>query len=52
MKFLQIFTLAVMVVAALGVIGEGGKGKWVYVGLFSSAGLLYLAAWTLGMTIC
>lgn len=51
MKFFQVFTLIVMILAAVGVIGESGKGKWVYIGLFSSAGVLHLAAWALSMAV-
>lgn len=51
MMFFRVMTLIVMVLAAIGTISEGGRSKWAYIGLFSSAGLLHLAAWTLSMTI-
>ena len=47
MKFFQVFTMIVMV--TVGVIGESGRGKHVYIALFAAAGVLYLAAWALSM---
>ena len=48
-KFFQVFTMIVMVLATIGVIGESGRGKHVYIALFSTAGVLHLAAWALSM---
>ena len=31
MKFFQVFTMIVMVLATVGVIGESGRGKHVYI---------------------
>ena len=39
MKFFQVFTMIVMVLATVGVIGESGRGKHVYIALFAAAGL-------------
>ena len=47
-KFFQVFTMIVMV-ATVGVIGESGRGKHVYIALFAAAGVLHLAAWALSM---
>ena len=38
-----------MVLATVGVIGESGRGKHVYIALFAAAGVLHLAAWALSM---
>lgn len=38
MKFFQVFTMIVMVLATVGVIGESGRGKHVYIALFAAAG--------------
>ena len=43
-KFFQVFTMIVMVLATVGVIGESGRGKHVYIALFTAAGVLHLAA--------
>jgi len=48
-KFFQVFTMIVMVLATVGVIGESGRGKHVYIALFAAAGVLHLAAWALSM---
>ena len=37
MKFFQVFTMIVMVLATVGVIGESGRGKHVYIALFAAA---------------
>lgn len=37
-KFFQVFTMIVMVLATVGVIGESGRGKHVYIALFAAAG--------------
>ena len=41
--------MIVMVLATVGVIGESGRGKHVYIALFAAAGVLHLAAWALSM---
>ena len=33
----------------VGVIGESGRGKHVYIALFAAAGVLHLASWVLSM---
>ena len=48
-KFFQVFTMIVMVLATVGVIGESGRGKQVYIALFAAAGVLHLASWVLSM---
>ena len=40
MKFFQVFTMIVMVLATVGVIGESGRGKHVYIALFAAADVL------------
>ena len=49
MKFFQVFTMIVMVLATVGVIGESGIGKHVYIALSAAAGVLHLASWVLSM---
>lgn len=49
MKFFQVFTMVAMALAVVGVIGESGRGKHVYIALFTAAGVLHLASWTLSM---
>ena len=49
MKFFQVFTMIVMVLATVGVIGESGRGMHVYIALFAAAGVLHLASWVLSM---
>ena len=44
-KFFQVFTMIVMVLATV----ESGRGKHVYIALFTAAGVLHLAAWALSM---
>ena len=46
MKFFQVFTMIVMVLATVGV---SGRGKHVYIALFAAAGVLHLASWVLSM---
>lgn len=48
-KFFQVFTMIVMVLATVGVIGESGRGKHAYIALFAAAGVLHLASWVLSM---
>ncbi len=49
MKFFQAFTMIVMVLATVGVIGESVRGKRAYIALFVAAGALHLASWVLSM---
>lgn len=46
MKFFQIFMLIATVLSTIGVLAEE-RGKSKYVALFTTSGILYLAAWTL-----
>ena len=41
--------MVAMALAVVGVIGESGRGKHVYIALFTAAGVLHLASWTLSM---